>query len=248
VVSLTSYGPRLDEVFYTVESIGQGRLKPSRLTLWISAERWAQGLPESLQRQQHRGLEVLPCTDVGPHTKYFPLVMSERGCDRPLVTADDDQLYPADWLAQLHQAWQAEPQHVHCFRAHRIGLDVHGQLLPYQQWQGCQSRQPSHRHFATGVSGVIYPVSVLNALRQAGDAFQACCPKADDIWLNLIALRTGVKVRQLGWLSRSFYEIPGTRSHGLAQGNVAGGGNDRQLALTYTPADLTRLRDLPESA
>lgn len=240
-VALTSHGARLSEVFYTLESIAAGSLKPSRLTLWIDHRLYHGGLPTSLQRLQARGVEVLPCTDTGPHTKYLPMVMSANGCDRPLVTADDDQLYPTDWLARLHQAWQSEPDLIHCYRAHEITLTSQGELEPYRQWPGCTSRQASHLHFATGVSGVIYPVAMLKALRAANTEFSTCCPRADDIWLNVVALRQGIKVRQLGWLPRSFYEIPGTRAQGLANSNVAGGGNDVQLQQTYSPADLHQL-------
>ncbi|NDY90165.1 glycosyltransferase family 2 protein [Ideonella livida] len=242
VVSLTTYGPRLQEVHLTLESIAAGRLKPSRLTLWVGHETLAAGLPAALQRLQARGLEVHAGADWGPHTKYFPLVTSLRGCERPAVTADDDQLYPADWLQALWQAHLAQPGLVHCHRAHRIGLEAQGGLRPYRQWGECHSTAPSPLHFATGVSGVLYPVAVLQALRAQGEAFTACCPRADDIWLNVVALRCGAGVRQLAVLPRAYYELPGTRAQGLAQHNVGEGGNDLQLARTYGPQDLAVLR------
>ena len=36
MVSLTTYEPRWHNVHYTIESIGCGRLRPSRLVLWIA--------------------------------------------------------------------------------------------------------------------------------------------------------------------------------------------------------------------
>lgn len=247
VVSLTSYGARVDTVFYTIETIGQGTVRPSRLILWLEESLRPRGLPDTLTRLCQRGLEVRYCDDWGPHKKYLPYVMATEHPDCPLVTADDDHLYPKYWLDQLAQAHRQMPDMIHCFRAHRIALTPQGELLPYQQWRACRSTVPSHRHFATGASGVLYPVGMQQALRQLGDAFITCCPRADDIWLNLVAFRLGLPVHQLTQLSRSFYEIPGTRSQGLAQGNVAGGGNDRQLALSYQKEDLKRLANLPES-
>jgi len=79
-------------------------------------------------------------------------------------------------------------------------------------------------------------------LREAGLAFRDCCPRADDIWLNVQALRAGLPVRQLTPLPTAFYELPGTREQALARSNNAGGGNDRQLSATYTDADLQTLR------
>jgi hypothetical protein len=242
VVSLTTFGARLQGVFYTLESIGAGTLKPSRLVLWLEHELIEQGLPETLQRLRKRGLEVCGTEDYGPHKKYLPQVMSEPHPTRPLVTADDDVLYPRDWLAGLMRAHERLPEAIVCFRAHRIAFDAQGQLLPYAQWPACEDTRPDHRHFLTGVSGVLYPVRMQLALRERGLAFQSCCPRADDIWLNATALRTGVPVAQITPVGRTFFEIPGTRSNGLARGNVQGGGNDAQLRATFTPEELERLR------
>ena len=48
VVSLTTYEPRWERVFYTIESIGAGRLRPSRLVLWVAEPLLRQGVPDSL--------------------------------------------------------------------------------------------------------------------------------------------------------------------------------------------------------
>lgn len=244
VVSLTTHGARLQRVFYTVESIARGKLKPSRLVLWIDHALLDAGLPASLQRLVARGLEVRGTQDLGPHTKYFPQIMSEPAPSRPLVTADDDVIYPDYWLQMLVDGWRQHPSAITCFRAYRFGLRPDGQLSPYARWSGCESVLPSPLHFLTGVAGVLYPVDMQLALRSAADAFKTRCPRADDIWLNVVALRAGVPVRQITPVRRSFYEVPGTRAHGLALGNVCGGENDRQITATYTPADLARLLEV----
>ncbi|MFT3906443.1 MAG: hypothetical protein QM718_09085 [Steroidobacteraceae bacterium] len=242
VVSLTSYGRRLASVFYTLESIGAGQLLPSRLVLWVDASLLQHELPAALQRLMRRGLEVRGTRDVGPHTKYFPQVMSEPHAQAPLVTADDDILYPTHWLEELARAASWRPELIHCFRAHVIRLDYQGQLAPYATWPRCHSTQPSHLHFATGVAGVIYPPAMQAALRSEGDRFARCCPKADDIWINVTALRRRIQVRQIVPLGARFYELPGTRTGALARDNVQGGGNDRQLAATYGSDDLKMLK------
>lgn len=245
VVSVTSYGPRVQQVFYTLETIGRGQLKPSRLILWLTHDLIEQGLPESLQRLQARGLEVLGCPDWGPHKKYFPYVMAEQEFQQPLVTADDDHLYPADWLQRLSLAYRQNPAVVHCYRAHQAVFNDDGSFRRYGQWRPCFSTEPSHRHFSTGASGVLFPPPLLQGLRQRGDAFMAVCPRADDIWLNAVAFREGFAVHQLGAWPRLFYETPDTRSHGLLKENGGqGGGNDRQLAQTYTEAERRLLQQL----
>lgn len=243
VVSLTSYGRRIATAFYTIESIGRGTLKPSRLVLWLSHADIAQGIPASLRRLQKRGLTIQACHDWGPHKKYYPEIANVRS-EGPLVTADDDVLYPVWWLEQLVASWKREPSMIHCYRARRIRCAPDGQLLPYRSWRGCRSTDPSHLNFSVGGSGVLYPPHMREALRERGTAFEVCCPHADDVWLNATALRSGTLVRQVMDTPMRFDDLPGARSGGLARVNVKGGGNDRQIASTYWPEDLARLSHL----
>jgi hypothetical protein len=115
----------------------------------------------------------------------------------------------------------------------------------YAEYKVCRSTLPSFRNIAIGSSGVIYPPSFLMALKWAGTAFEACCPKADDLWLHVHALRSGYKIRQI--LPRlpyfSFQGVPGTQEIALKYENVDyGDGNDRQIAATYNDADIQLLR------
>lgn len=243
VVSLTTYEPRWPTVFYTLESIAAGTLRPARLMLWIAPSVLTLGTPRELGRLVARGLEIRTCEDLGPHKKYFPAV-SEASAPQGLVTADDDVLYPADWLASLAQAARARPAHVHAHRAHVVAFEPDGRFRPYAGWPACRSTAPSALHFTTGVGGVWFPPAMQDALRAAGDGFRAVCPRADDVWLNATALRAGVAVCQVARFHPLLFEIPGTRAHGLAKHNVETGGNDRQLAATYSDAERARLRAL----
>jgi hypothetical protein len=240
VVSLTTYEPRWHSVHYTIESIGAGRLRPSRLVLWVAPSVLTLGTPPALQRQIERGLELRTCEDWGPHKKYHPLVAAGP-LGRPMVTADDDVLYGADWLEGLALAAASRPDFIHAHRAHVMSFDSEGRFLPYAQWPACRSTVPSALHFTTGVGGVLFPPAMQDALRRAGDGFRACCPRADDIWLNATAWRAGILVRQTQPFSPLLFEIPGTRTHGLAQGNRESGGNDMQLMQTYTADERARL-------
>jgi hypothetical protein len=245
VVSLTTYEPRWHSVHHTIESIGSGRLRPSRLVLWVAPTLLDGALPEPLQRQVARGLEILACEDVGPHKKYYPIVNASLDA-RVLVTADDDVLYWSDWLDTLVAASQRQPELIHAHRASVMSFDAQGRFLPYREWPPCRSTRASALHFFTGVGGVLYPPRMQDALRRAGDGFRDCCPRADDIWLNAVAWRNGIAVRQTRVFSPQLFEVPGTRAHGLAQHNREGGGNDRQLEATYSPEERAALHALAQ--
>ena len=240
VVSLTTHGIRLAQVYLTIESIAAGQIRPNRLVLWLNPGPNNTVLPATLRRLQKRGLEICFSDNYGPHTKYFPYVASVKTHELPLVTADDDVIYPSYWLHELVVAHTAEPQHVHCYRARRIQLSANA-LKSYEEWAFVDSKGPSILNFATGVSGVVYPPALLDALREAGSTFMACCPKADDVWLHAMALRCGYKIKQLSASYRDFPVAPMTQGLALYINNSLPEGNDKQITMTYTASDIEAL-------
>jgi hypothetical protein len=238
VVSLTTYGPRANTVYLAIESIGRGSTRPSRLILWIDDETFLRRLPPEIQRQKRRGLEVRSCEDLGPHKKYFPFLQEEEHFDKPLVTADDDMMYPRNWLEGLVKAFGDYPSNVNCYRARVMSLKSRG-IAPYKEWELCESSRPSLTHVATGCSGVIYPPSLLPELKRAGSGFKDCCPNADDLWLHVQAIRAGYKIRQVHEIPVHFSMLPATQQNSLYVQNVVyADGNDRQIRATYKDSDI----------
>lgn len=242
VVSLTTYGNRIQSVHLAIESIGRGQMLPSRIILWLDDASLVGSLPVGIRRLKKRGLEISLCKDYGPYKKLYPYVESLHEFKEPLVTADDDVLYPSYWLKNLAEAYQQFPNVINCQRARVIGVSQDG-ITEYEGWKMACSTVPSYRHFATGVGGVIYPPLFQHELKKEGTAFLSCCPKGDDIWLHVQALRAGYKVRQVSKKSFRLLEIPGTQETALQHCNVACGGNNRQIANTYRASDIDRLRE-----
>jgi hypothetical protein len=242
VVSLTTYGSRAGTVHLTIESILRGTVVPREIILWVDEDRLLQDPPAGLRRLAARGdVRIAASEGLGPHTKYFPYVRSVPGdFEVPLVTADDDLLYPRHWLEQLMRAYAGAPDDVHCHRAHRIGVTGTG-LAPYSSWSPCRDTERSNLSFATGVSGVLYPPRVLEQLRSEGTGFLDRCPRADDVWLNWVTLRAGSAVRQVAAAPSEYPTIPLTQRRTLMVGNVAGGQNDEALRRTYGSADVAEL-------
>jgi len=243
VLSLTTHSYRLERVFYAIESIANGRRKPSQINLWITDEKSYLHPPATLQRLKLRGLEIHLTEDLGPHTKYFPYVNRENEFDLPLATADDDVIYPREWLQELIAGYEGNSSAIHCFRAHRMRMSntPNTRLFPYDSWTPCENKHPSHLNFVTGVCGVIYPPEYLKYLRQHGKAFMQCCPTSDDIWLTVIALRGGFKIAQLKDNSEGFPTIPKTQMKRLYDFNVLLGANQIQLIRTFSEVDLSAL-------
>jgi hypothetical protein len=243
VVSMTTYGKRLETAYLALETIALGSLLPSRLILWLDDQAVFDNRPDTLRRLEARGLEVKLAEKFGPHTKYYPYLESnsEDSLTLPLVTADDDTLYPVRWLQGLVESYNESPDVVSCYRAHVARLEGKG-FADYVTWRRCRTTIPSFSNFATGVSGVIYPPALQKKIKHAGLGFLTVCPKADDVWLHVQALRGGVMVKQVKAWEQTFSVIPGTQETGLVQENVHGSQNDIQIRNTYTAEDIALLR------
>ena len=243
VICVATQPSRAKVAFLAVESMVFGSVKPKRLMLWVDDAGLSKNLPASLRRLVKRGLEVRVSESFGPHTKYYPYVASEDRDNCALVLADDDTLYPREWLRVLVDEWRNRPFEVHCHRAQVMRMEGPGRIAPYAAWPNTSSRRPSLAHFATASSGVIYPPHFLKTVRDEGAVFMECCPRADDVWLHRLSLRAGIGVSQVQDVAANFPVIPGTDRGGLAARNVEGGENDVQISLTYDATDRGRLWD-----
>lgn len=241
-VSLTTYGKRLNSAYLAVESIARGKVRPRRMVLWLSHEDFDRPLPDTLKRLAARGLEVRPCNDYGSHKKYYPYLEESDHLDEQLVTADDDAIYPSDWLSSLQEAWTGDPSLIHCHRAHRLLLTPdHRHIAPYASWPACTTTRPSRRTFPTGVGGVSYPPEFQRYLASLGTRFTELSPRADDVWLHYAATTGGWRIRQISQTRLELRSVPGTFRESLAVSNVNAGGNDVQIRATYSADALALL-------
>lgn len=241
IVSLTTYGTRMSKVFLAIEAIGRGSVRPQQLILWLDDAAALANPPVELRRLMGRGLQLRSTEDFGPHKKYFPaLKLAMGGNSLGVVTADDDVLYPRDWLRQMLGAVRESPNTVVGHRVRRMVVTDAG-IAPYDQWEMCTTTSPSSLNVATGVSGVFYPRPMLEALISAGQGFTKVAPRADDLWLHHVAFDSGIPVRQVKALPGRFAQIRGSQKEALAISNARHGGNDTVLVQLYTRDDVRRL-------
>lgn len=241
-VSLTTYGDRMRHCHLTIESIVCGSEVPGRLILWIAKDDYREPLPRPLRRLKNRGLEIRTSEDLGPHKKYYP-ALALSSISGPLVTADDDVIYPRYWLKKLVARHHESPCDIFCFRARVMQFTSPGQLKHYADWPfACNENQTEGPLFITGVSGVIYPPVMLEALRKKGNGFLESCLYADDIWLSHTAHINNIKIRIVDNRSRNFLPLERAQVSGLKHSNLGDNGNDRQLRSTYSEEELLELQ------
>ncbi|MGL6134310.1 MAG: glycosyltransferase family A protein, partial [Prochlorococcaceae cyanobacterium] len=172
------------------------------------------GLRQRLRRSQTRPLplQLHWVENSGPYRKLLPLLArltpEQQALDPLLITADDDTLYPPEWLCRLVAA-QERLGCVVAFRGRRLVLED-GLPAPYRAWirQDPALLEPSLLTVPTGKDGICYRLSHLDhrvadlptALRIAGHA--------DDLWFKLHCLLTGTPTALLHHsLEQEFTEL-----------------------------------------
>lgn len=187
IVSLSTHGRRLYEVYLAIESIMQGSKKPNRIVLWLSKDIQDEPLPYTLVNQIKRGLEIKYTKDLGPYTKLIPALAEYP--ESIIVTIDDDILYPYDTLELLFSAYQKHPQCICANRIMDMKLDHQGNPTSLPSWKELEDKDRiSALNFFEGVGGVLYPPHCFTCEVLNHSVFNAICPTADDVWLNCMAL------------------------------------------------------------
>lgn len=247
-LSLTSYGERLKTVWYTIESLSQGDTLPSRFILWVDENSGFDVVdyPE-LARLAKRGLEIRETRgDYGPHKKSYPYSVMTDGEENLLVNSDDDLIYPSEWLKTLYEASLAYPGEFLGLRAHNITLTADGEVVPYTDWAKGERFEALHSNFLTTGAGCIITPEMQKIIASAGEDFLEKAPKADDIWVNLLAVKHGIKRRLIDGKEMQLVSVPRTQATALHHSNVGSNQNDVQFAATASSVDIkTIAQDAP---
>lgn len=241
VLRITSIPERIELFLGELGWLERQGVRPRLAVIWLGEE----AFPAARRRELAErfplppGVEVRYRPDLGPQTKLL-YALREHG-DTPIVTADDDVVYPPFWLEELYASYRAAPQHIHCWRAHLIRLAEDGGLAPYDTWDWLAPgvRGPSPLLFSTGTCGVLYPPGAFDERVSDLAMMRQLCPTADDTWFKAMALLRGTATQKVRAESLAFPHIPGSEVRMLWTVNA--GCNDAQLAAVFSHYDLYRL-------
>jgi len=234
IISLTSFPGRIDKVWLCIETLLRQETKPDKLILWLSRDQFVKenkAVPRKLLRLVNRGLEVRFCDgDLQSHKKYYYALKEYP--NSTIVTVDDDVFYPSDFISKLLDKHTKYPEDIISNKILPISFDDEGKILKYSNWKQSALNNPKiFNHFVQiGINGVLYPPNCLDTEVFNIENIQLCCPKADDLWLNGMAVLKGTNVREGTESEKSinYIDILGTKKYGLFNHNL-NGGNDDQL-------------------
>lgn len=240
ICSLTSFPARIDQVWVAIECLFRQSILPDRIILWLSKEQFPDSkLPESLMRQQKRGLEIeFVADDIKAHKKYHYAL--KRFPDAMICTFDDDLYYDRDILKNLLTMHKNFPHMVITNRAHKITFDKEGEVLPYKMWKhNVVDNEPSMNLFVTGGYGTIYRNHLFPEELFEVETLKNLSFLADDVWLKGMSTLKGVKVVTNQTYGKDPIPILSSQHEKLVSSNVLSGGNDEQFKSVIKHFNLT---------
>lgn len=197
IISLTTIPSRLDKVWMTIESLLRQTERPNRIILWLAQEEFQDiEIPQVLQRQQNRGLEIRYCKNLKSYKKFYYTMLENPNAY--VLVVDDDFIYSERLLEKMMKTSNSYPDCIICNRAHKIRKDRNG-LFPYLRWGWYENRKikeenPSFQNFLTSGGGTLFPVWLFDKEIFREDIFMKIAPTADDVWLNFNAWKSQLRV------------------------------------------------------
>mgnify|MGYP004686634221 CR=1 FL=1 len=230
IVSLTTYGLRIFDVYLTIESLLNQTFPPNRILLWLSEEEKGNDLPELLLKQQRRGLEIMYYKDILSYKKLIPSL--KLFPNDVIITVDDDVIYTVDALEFLIKSSKANPNCICANWCMRIKLNHTGIPKSYGLWDSIGiTEKPSKLNFPIGCAGVLYPPHCLSDHVFDESTFMNICKFADDIWFKAMALMNGSNSIMTTHNAHEFmyYDNPLWQDMGLTPKNIKLDMNDTQF-------------------
>lgn len=199
IVTLTSYGKRIHDVYLVVESIMRQTLKPNRIVLWLDETEFSiKDLPLSLQKQKQFGLEIYFVENLRSYKKlFFALKKYPESC---LITIDDDVIYPIDLIERLVSSYMQNPDMVSCISA-RL-MERNEELGTWKNYNEFPFPIVDHDIISDllipeGFGGILYPPHCFHSDVLNKERFLNLAPTTDDLWFKAMSLKKGTQVKLL---------------------------------------------------
>lgn len=211
IVALTTYPKRFNSMELCLRSLTVQTVKPNKIIVYLGSDAIGAKIPPKIEKYKSFGIEFVidDKFNLKSHKKYYYAI--KQFPNDVIVTADDDTIYPKNWLESLLDSYEKYPNAISARRVHQIKKNKKGELLPYNKWKDqCRDViEPSFSLIATGNSGVLYPPNSLDSRVLDFSQFMDICSEADDIWLKCMSVLKGTKVV---WVPNNCIDLPETNN------------------------------------
>ncbi len=211
IISLTTIKSRLDLAYIVIYSLLKQELKPDKIYLWISKERYLldDGIEEepNWYRDVDNNIVTIRWTNnIGPYRKLNPLYL-EIDDDDIVITVDDDMYFGRQWLKKVIKYSAEYPDDIIAGLARIPSLNIIGKYKSYDVWPICRSAVSVFNIIPIGAGGILYKKRFIDPDVISSDDFLQECPVNDDIWYRYATAKKNTCVTVGSNLSNEIYKI-----------------------------------------
>lgn len=195
IVSITSTSYRLRYMEPTLKSIREGEVQPDVLMLTLSKQKAPaplqdagiiRGIDLPLFLKKYDVIVYFEEKNYGPLCKLTQALFLHQYTNNTIVCADDDIIYPSDWLSKILYFQNVYPGCLITYRARTVLTDEDGNLKPYGIWPRTNAKVTDFRRILpTGCQGMLVKPFFFNKDFYNYDKFLKTCLTNDDIWVYL---------------------------------------------------------------
>ncbi len=229
IASLTSFPARISYVHWAIKSLMNQTYKPDRIVLWLANEQFPNHeLPEELLALEKYGLEILWCSDIYGHKKYYHLVKNQKQ-NEIVITFDDDIIYSPRCIERLMKTHKAHP---HCLVCERAQSFIQNQpesfTLNPGRWKTISDvgiTTPSYSLNPSPGGGCLIPYGAFFEDAVDEKKIRELAYKNDDLWYMFMCAQNGTKIIKTRKYHRIFTTVEGSQVVQMATENVSGDKN-----------------------
>ncbi|GAB5380436.1 MAG: hypothetical protein Alis3KO_25760 [Aliiglaciecola sp.] len=251
VVSFTAISTRIERVAKTVQSIVKQSLPPHSINLYVSETPYLvdEGLDKNhpeLKKISDLGVNVYHTNNIGPYRKQYPVIHQLRQAgaseNTPIVTIDDDVIYPETILEDLVKT-MLQVKSIVAHRGRKITLNSKG-IDDYRSFP-IPDKTSTLLNMGTGKNGMAYRLKDFPKDKSLYVG-PLLAPTADDIWCKWVTtiLRVPTLILEPNAAydpSLDFEETSPTDKRGLFHTYNAKGTND--IAIKNMEAFFSAIGD-----
>jgi hypothetical protein len=238
IVSLTTYGKRINDLKYTLYSLIVQTIQPEKIIVWLSKDEYNSELsliPKELSVFWGYGVEFRFCEDLRSYKKLIPALLAYP--EYNIVTADDDIFYKKKWLEKLWKLHLKKPNTIIAHVTWKISFTKTKNVKKYNTWKReIKKHIDSPFLMAMGCGGILYRRELLYKDVDNAALCMRLSPLADDIWFYFMAIlnKTKISIVRNPYIKLKYIDI--YKEYGLndmptlAAENVDNEKNDTQLA------------------
>lgn len=221
IVSITSFPKRFRLLHINLSSILNQTVRAEKVILWLDKGE-EKLLPKATLQLKELGLEIRtsPFDNLRSYKKLLPTLKELP--EYNVITADDDIIYPRNWIEGLLAERKAHPKAIAAYVCRNIQFDDDRNLLSYNKWDRVpdQTNPPSNSLMGIGFAGIYYPKNSLPPEVFNIQLLKELCATGDDLWFKVMSILGDVPyIKTSSPFGKEIY-IPGSQGVSLKKTNV----------------------------